>query len=239
MIRNKTFLLGAISRELKNVIYRSKGVTGTLSSLIRSASALACETDCWKCKFRHNCKLFCPGCSTIQCADCTSQKLSYFRLLDSNETYRINEKKLKSFYIDLQAMLHPDKFVNTSGTEQEYSTSQSALVNEAYQTLADPVQRGLHLLQINGYDIDESTIHNDMAMLNDVFELNFEVDETEDKQHLDDLLHRVKERIHKIITDVEKNFQEERYTDARDGLLTVKYLYNVKNKIDDKALNLE
>jgi molecular chaperone HscB len=48
--------------------------------------------------------------------------------------------------------LHPDRFASRTATERAASLAQATALNEAYQTLRDPLSRAAYLLQLAGIE---------------------------------------------------------------------------------------
>lgn len=97
---------------------------------------------------------------------------NFFELFGIPETFDIDSKDLKRRYQDLQRQFHPDKFANASDQERRMSMQVTAQINEALQTLLNPVQRGRYLLKLSGVDInDESDTRMDPAFLMEQIEL--------------------------------------------------------------------
>ncbi|MDH4283851.1 MAG: Fe-S protein assembly co-chaperone HscB [Gallionellaceae bacterium] len=81
----------------------------------------------------------------------------FFKLFDLPATYRLDGELLDSRYRALQTQVHPDKFSHLSEAERRVSMQWATRVNEAYQTLTDPVKRARYLLSLHGEDIHEES----------------------------------------------------------------------------------
>jgi len=82
---------------------------------------------------------------------------NHFQLFDLPATFGIDESKLTSQFQTLQRELHPDRFAAATAAEKRWSMQAASLVNEAYQSLSNPLRRATYLLDINGISIDEET----------------------------------------------------------------------------------
>ena len=82
---------------------------------------------------------------------------NYFELFNFPESYDLDLTELSKRYRKLQHTVHPDKFANASDLERRLSMQQSALINEAYQTLKSPLQRARYMLQLKGVDLTNDT----------------------------------------------------------------------------------
>ncbi|HEY3627433.1 MAG TPA: Fe-S protein assembly co-chaperone HscB [Terracidiphilus sp.] len=89
----------------------------------------------------------------------------------------------------LSRRLHPDRFARAGGNEKEWSLSGTALLNDAYRTLKDPITRTEYLLKLYGAEIGEEHSHKSRRdgemgasrvpadLLGEVFDLNMQLEE--------------------------------------------------------------
>ena len=82
---------------------------------------------------------------------------NYFQLFGLAERFQLDSTQLEQHYRTLQTQVHPDKFVHLPEAEQRLSMQWSTRVNEAYQTLREPVRRARYLLSLHGVDTQEET----------------------------------------------------------------------------------
>ena len=104
---------------------------------------------------------------------------NYFEIFGLPESYRVDLSEITQRYRDLQQQLHPDRYASASEQERRLSVQMAALVNEAFQTLKDPVRRGRYLLRLRGIDTGEET---DTAM-----DPSFLMEQMELRQALDEV----------------------------------------------------
>ena len=76
----------------------------------------------------------------------------YFTLFALPRQQGLDAGRLEELYRDLQARVHPDKHAHLSPAEQRTAMQWATQVNEAYQTLRDPLRRARYLLQLAGHD---------------------------------------------------------------------------------------
>lgn len=77
---------------------------------------------------------------------------NFFQLFGLPERFRLDREQLDRAYRQMQASVHPDRFVNAGETERRVSMQQSTQANEAYQTLKNPIRRAAYLLLQRGVD---------------------------------------------------------------------------------------
>ncbi|WP_372870619.1 co-chaperone HscB [Shewanella sp.] len=83
--------------------------------------------------------------------------MNYFKLFDFPVTFELNSAELAEKYRELQRAVHPDKFAAASEQEKLLAVSRTAMVNDGFQTLKDPILRAEHMLTLKGVDIRHET----------------------------------------------------------------------------------
>ena len=76
----------------------------------------------------------------------------YFRFFGLNQQFKIDLPVLDQAYLAIQKEVHPDRHARGSDTERRLAMQMATLANSAFQTLKNPVQRGLYLCQLHGVD---------------------------------------------------------------------------------------
>jgi molecular chaperone HscB len=165
----------------------------------------AVPVACWSCSVAHNdSTLFCPHCSKIQPAAAGD----FFRVFGLERQFAIDLPALELEFHRLSRKVHPDRFARATETERQLSLADTALLNNAYRTLKDPLHRTGYLLKLEGAEIGEEFAGKDRKdqtdpsrvpadLLEEVFELNMQLEEMrmarkigeEDLQLLADLKH--------------------------------------------------
>ena len=78
---------------------------------------------------------------------------NYFELFGIEAAFTVPTGKLADMFRHLQHQVHPDKFTNATAAERRLSVQQSSWINQAYQTLRNPLERSKYLLQMNGVEL--------------------------------------------------------------------------------------
>ena len=149
----------------------------------------AVPVACWSCSVAHNdSTLFCPHCSKIQPAAAGD----FFRVFGLERGFQIDLAALEQEFHRLSRKVHPDRFARSSETERQLSLADTALLNDAYRTLKDPLHRTEYLLKLEGAEIGEEHAGKDPGedrkgqkdpsrvpadLLEEVFELNMQLEE--------------------------------------------------------------
>ena len=81
--------------------------------------------------------------------------LSHFEVLSLSPHWRIDPDTLKKKFLELSALVHPDRYDALGPPESLYALRWSTAVNRAYQTLRDPEECTRYFLKVNGVDTDK------------------------------------------------------------------------------------
>jgi molecular chaperone HscB len=95
---------------------------------------------------------------------------NHFDLFGLPVGYAIDRELLAERFRALQSAVHPDRFASAPDQERRLSMQASTRVNEAFQTLKDPLQRALYLLTLYP-DADSLAPVQDTAFLLEQMEL--------------------------------------------------------------------
>ena len=76
----------------------------------------------------------------------------YFRFFGLNQQFKIDLPALDQAYLAIQKEVHPDRHARGSDAEQRLAMQMATLANTAFQTLKNPIQRGLYICQLHGID---------------------------------------------------------------------------------------
>ncbi len=77
---------------------------------------------------------------------------NYFRFFGIEQQFKLDLSALDQAYLAIQKEVHPDRHARGSDTEQRLAMQMATLANTAFQTLKNPIQRGLYLCQLHGVD---------------------------------------------------------------------------------------
>ena len=190
----------------------------------------AVPVACWSCSVAHNeSTLFCPHCSKIQ----PPPGSDYFSVFGLTPRLNLDLGMLEHQFHKLSRKLHPDRFARASESEKDWSLADTALLNDAYRTLKDPIRRTEYLLKLHGAEIgeehagkgriDPSRVPADL--LEEVFDLNMQLEEMrmgretgEIDALLEDSLQQAKKKFDGLMDEVERDLRAQWTAwDAGDG----------------------
>jgi len=78
---------------------------------------------------------------------------SHFGLFGLPEAFSIDMNALEKAYREIQSRVHPDRFAHAGDAERRASLQWTTRVNEAFQSLKNPVRRASYLLALHGVDV--------------------------------------------------------------------------------------
>lgn len=120
---------------------------------------------------------------------------SHFAIFDLPVAFAVDLGMLSTRYRDLQSAVHPDRFANATEPEKRAAMSRAVEINDAYNTLKEPVRRAMYLLSLKGID---ALAASDTAM-----PLDFLMEQVEWREALADArLKEDSERLEEMATEI-------------------------------------
>ncbi len=92
-----------------------------------------------------------PSCGDLACPDLAAD---YFALFDLPQRFAIDSEMLAAAWRRLQTLVHPDRFAGGGAAQARLAMQWSTLVNTAYRTLRDPLERAAYLCALRGASVD-------------------------------------------------------------------------------------
>ena len=177
---------------------------------------------CWSCSIGHNdSTLFCPHCSKIQ----PPPGGDYFQVFGLERRFAIDLSALEHEFHRLSRKVHPDRFARADENERQWSLADTALLNDAYRTLKDPLYRTEYLLKLEGAEIGEEHAGKDRKgqkdpsrvpadLLEEVFDLNMQLEEMrmarktgEEDPSLEASLEQAKRKFNGLLDEVDQDLR--------------------------------
>lgn len=174
----------------------------------------------------------CPRCnvplaSPVACSGCGALwpvpvGTDHFALLGLPRAYGIDGARLERAYLKSSRLVHPDYFGGRPKEEQAQALRHTALLNDAYRTLTEPVRRGEYLLRLLGGKTASADRHTPPCFLAEMLELREEADDLElPAARKADLLEQVSGRIAALLSELPPLFERALAAPAqRAGILS-------------------
>lgn len=165
---------------------------------------------------------------------------NYFELFDTPISVAPDLGDLQQRYRQMQRKLHPDLFSTKSQEEQQISSTNSALVNRAYQVLVDPTQRMSHLLSLHGIGaLEEGETHTDTNLLMEVLEIREELEECFSLEKLRETRSHNESQITACLALLKAAYEDGAMQQFSSHVVRHRYLVKITEEIDAREEELE
>jgi molecular chaperone HscB len=192
---------------------------------------------CWSCKGPVAASaLFCETCNAIQAPG----QLDHFDRFGLEHSFDVDVDAMEATYLKQQQMLHPDRFAAKSGREQALSSQQAASLNEAFETLKNPVARAHYMLRQAGQEPEGGEGHtvNDPELLMEAMEMREALDDAADKTTIDAIIKDTRKQARACEKDLGAAFDSKSYDAAKKLATRLRYLMKMTEEARAKKSRL-
>jgi molecular chaperone HscB len=151
--------------------------------------------------------------------------VDYFQIFEITPQLSLNAADLQRRFYSLSRKYHPD--LNPEGLEK------SALLNDAFRTLRDPVSRAEYVVEKHGLELNSRDVPPEL--LEEVFEFNMALEES-DQAQLAEFSKRFQAMLREIDAELDTEFLAWDQAQTQDVLTRRKYIANLVRTIN-QALN--
>jgi molecular chaperone HscB len=197
---------------------------------------LTTPDTCWSCRGPvPAAEPFCPTCKAVQ----PPGQADHFRRLGFARTYDLDPKLVERRYFELQRRLHPDRFATRSPKERALSQAQATSLNEAYETLMDPLARAVYLLRLSGIETtgDGKSI-DDPALLMEAMEMREALAEARTPAEVDAVVGRARAESEATRATLSREFGSDDLPAATKTTLRLTYLDKLIEDARSRRLNV-
>lgn len=177
----------------------------------------------------------------MQSSDLTQ---NYFELFGFPPAFDLDPGMLRSEQRRLQSLYHPDRHVGADARARRLSVQMAARVNEAFETLRDPVKRSRYLLEISGAEIvDESKTTSDTTFLMEQIELREALDACRDAgdglARCDEIESRLADRADELAQEFVRFFEQRDLGAAQDRSRKMQFIQRIQQQLSELRFELE
>ena len=133
--------------------------------------------------------------------------MDYFEVFGLPRTLGIDLAALEKTFHQLSRRYHPDYFTTAPPAEKTQAVRMTALLNDAYRTLRNPVRRVEYLLSLYGFKSDGSKVPQSLLM--EVFEINEQLEEVKASrasvEEADSLRAQIKEKRERFDAEMQQS----------------------------------
>jgi len=160
---------------------------------------------CWHCQSEMAGEYFCDRCVKVQPV---SKDLDYFSCFGLPRRLVIDTSVLESKFYELSRAFHPDFYQSKSDAEQTISLGNSAMLNTAYRTLRDPIQRAEYLLDLEAGAVKDIRTTPPADLFEEILELQDTLDEFRASDRDSETASALRTKLHTDRTALEQRQRE-------------------------------
>jgi len=168
---------------------------------------------------------------------------NFFEYFDQPIQFDVDLKALHQAQIALQAGFHPDRFVTGSDQEKRLSVQKSSMVNEAYQTLKEPIKRAHYLLELAGIEKNDNQTTNDASFLMEQISFREEMGEcrtnTAPLDCIEHLTSKLKQRALDFSQEFEREFKQKDFETAQESARKMMFVKKIVDQLNDLQAEIE
>ena len=156
--------------------------------------------------------------------------INYFNLFDLDKKFDLNSAKLKKAYLDIQNIVHPDKFMQKGTKHQTIALEWATFANEAFNNLNNIAKRAIYWCKLHNINTNiqvemhilEQTIDWHESLQNN---LNDDENKKSIKLQAKKLMHIYEDKFKNLSIEDESNNLLGQY--AQTLLLVDRFLHNI------------
>jgi molecular chaperone HscB len=166
--------------------------------------------------------------------------MDHFLRLGLPAMLELDAAALDKAYFARQRQWHPDRFVGKPAEERAKASAEAAALNEAYQTLKDPLGRAIYMAELKGIALpgDGKTI-DDPDLLMEVMDAREELQEASSVGEVDALAKFAREDLEQALAGLPRLFQANDKAAIRKVLLRLRYLDKFAEEARARRANLQ
>lgn len=132
---------------------------------------------------------------------------NYFELFARPVSYPVERSAIQPRYLELQRLVHPDRFAAHGEQGQRLAMQYATFVNEAFETLCSPLKSAEYLLELGGHPLDaERNTVMDTAFLMEQLSLREELSEVLNSTDPESAIEELRERAEALMTSLQTEF---------------------------------
>ena len=172
-----------------------------------------------------------------------SVNANFFEYFNQPVQFVLDLAALHSAQLTLQADLHPDRFVNGTAQEKRLSVQKASMVNEAYQTLKDPVKRAHYLLELAGIEKNDNQTTSDTSFLMEQMSFREEMGECRSNADplycVDNVSDKLKIRAQEFSQEFEQSYDAKNYETAQESARKMMFVKRILDQLSDLQTEIE
>ena len=159
--------------------------------------------------------------------------MNYFELFDLPISFSIDSNQLRSAFMNIQRVSHPDKFAQGTEFEQELALEQSAMANKGFSLLNNKDLLLPYVLEVTGTIIPDEKYNLAPDFLMEMMEFNEAWIDAETQQEKQTIINRINAIKNEILSPISKYLEANSIANIpQEGMLQIKDYYYKKKYLD-------
>ncbi|EAR56966.1 co-chaperone HscB [Photobacterium sp. SKA34] len=163
--------------------------------------------------------------------------MNHFELFGLPFQFELDGGLLSSQFRELQRRFHPDNYATASERDRLLSVQKAAQINDAFQTLKNPVSRAEYMLAERDEDIrGEQKTLQDMAFLMQQMELRETLeaisDSSDPESALFDFEQQASAMYKEQLAQLAELLNNEQWVEAADGVRKLKFIVKLRDEVE-------
>ena len=185
---------------------------------------------CWLCQNPISLRaLFCHHCGSIQ----PVRQMDHFTRLGLESRIDIDIELLEKQYMSFKRSLDPTRFAVRGSGERGHAAGQNEALDQAYETLREPVSRGRYWLLLHEGEIDSREVANPV-----VVELRNELESAEVASQCDRIAQKAGQAMEQVILGFMQALRGENWQQASATLVELDGLESILKNIHGRRAQL-
>lgn len=169
---------------------------------------------------------------------------NYFEIFSFDISTQIDIAQLNQKNRELQQRVHPDRFANGTEAQKREAMQKTSLINQAYNTLKNPVLRLQYMLGLQGLDMNaETDTSMDGAFLMEQMELREVIADVRSQEDplatLEKLSKELKQKSTSLIAEFDAQFNRRAFDKAREVVRKLQFINKAHNEVNELTEQLE
>ena len=152
---------------------------------------------------------------------------NHFHILGLAESFALDIPALEQCYFRKQQEFHPDRQAGKGAAEKQRAILMSMEINQAYQTLKNPLLRAQHLLELQGIKVNtdgQDSIKPTPELLMEMMTLREEVAECQNLAGWEKLQQHGQREWDALLALLQQSFESADYPNASLQTIRLRYL---------------
>ncbi|BBN80568.1 co-chaperone protein HscB [Pseudoalteromonas sp. A25] len=165
--------------------------------------------------------------------------MRYFELFNIPVDYNVDLAKINQQYLELQRVVHPDRFAGKGERDKLLAVQKTAEINDALAVLKHPVKRAEYMLSERGVDIraEQQTLQDPMFLMQQM-EMREALEELPQSDDVEAAIEQFEQQIKALDVEFSQQLAQQLSSDseqdlqqAADNIRKLKFVYKLRDEL--------